>query len=379
VSFLISDKRYDYVIVGSGLFGATCAYELAKKHRVLVVEKRNHIGGNCFTENIEGVHVHKYGAHIFHTSDKRIWDWVNQFAEFRQFQNSPIANYKGELYSLPFNMWTFYQLWGVRNPEDAKLKIESQKYRGPITNLEEQARSMVGDDIFYKLIKGYTEKQWGKKCTELPPSIIKRLPVRFTWDNNYFNDKYQGIPIGGYTQIFDKLLDGVEVMLETDFFQHKEYFELISNKIIYTGPIDKFFNYQFGKLEYRSLRWENYLLDKESFQGHPVVNFTDEDTEYTRVLEHKFFDNQNQKKTYISKEYSCEYNGENEPYYPIRDEVNTNIYNKYKTLSQGNNKYIFGGRLGTYAYYDMHQVIGQAFATLEKLGWDGDSNENERQ
>jgi UDP-galactopyranose mutase len=379
VSFLISDKRYDYVIVGSGLFGATCAYELAKKHRVLVVEKRNHIGGNCYTENIEGVHVHKYGAHIFHTSDKRIWDWVNQFAEFRQFQNSPIANYKGELYSLPFNMWTFYQLWGVKNPEDAKLKIESQKYRGPITNLEEQARSMVGDDIFYKLIKGYTEKQWGKKCTELPPSIIKRLPVRFTWDNNYFNDKYQGIPIDGYTQIFEKLLDGIEVMLETDFFQHKEYFELISNKIIYTGPIDKFFNYQFGKLEYRSLRWENYLLDKESFQGHPVMNFTDEDTEYTRVLEHKFFDNQNQKKTYISKEYSCEYNGENEPYYPIRDEVNTNIYNKYKTLSQGDNKYIFGGRLGTYAYYDMHQVIGQAFATLEKLEWDDNSNESERQ
>jgi UDP-galactopyranose mutase len=379
VSFLISDKRYDYVIVGSGLFGATCAYELAKKHRVLVVEKRNHIGGNCYTENIEGVHVHKYGAHIFHTSDKRIWDWVNQFAEFRQFQNSPIANYKGELYSLPFNMWTFYQLWGVKNPEDAKLKIESQKYRGPITNLEEQARSMVGDDIFYKLIKGYTEKQWGKKCAELPPSIIKRLPVRFTWDNNYFNDKYQGIPIGGYTQIFDKLLDGIEVMLETDFFQHKEYFEIISNKIIYTGPIDKFFNYQFGKLEYRSLKWENYLLDKESFQGHPVMNFTDEDTEYTRVLEHKFFDNQNQKKTFISKEYSCDYTGDNEPYYPIRDEVNTNVYNKYKTLSQGDNKYIFGGRLGTYVYYDMHQVIGQAFATLEKLEWDGDSNENERQ
>lgn len=368
---MISNKKYDYVIVGSGFFGATCAYELTKAgKKVLVVEKRSHIGGNCYTKDVDGIHVHEYGAHIFHTSDKRIWDWVNQFVEFRQFQNSPIANYKGELYSLPFNMWTFHQLWGVKNPEDAKLKIESQKYRGTITNLEEQARSMVGDDIFYKLIKGYTEKQWGKKCTELPPSIIKRLPVRFTWDNNYFNDKFQGIPIGGYTQIFDKLLDGIEVMLETDFFQHKDELEFISEKIIYTGPIDRFFDFKYGKLEYRSLRWENYHLDKESFQGHPVMNFTDDETEYTRVLEHKFFDNQNQKTTYISKEYSCEYDGKNEPYYPIRDEKNVITYNKYKWLADENKKYIFGGRLGTYAYYDMHQVIGQALATLDKLSWD---------
>jgi UDP-galactopyranose mutase len=376
VSFLISNKKYDYVIVGSGFFGATCAHELTKAgKKVLVIEKRNHIGGNCHTKDVDGIHVHEYGAHIFHTSDKRIWEWVNQFAEFRQFQNSPIANYKGELYSLPFNMWTFHQLWGVKNPEDAKLKIESQKYRGPITNLEEQARSMVGDDIFYKLIKGYTEKQWGKKCTELPPSIIKRLPVRFTWDNNYFNDKFQGIPIGGYTQIFDKLLDGIEVMLETDFFQHKDEFEFMSEKIIYTGPIDRFFDFKYGKLEYRSRRWENYHLDKESFQGHPVMNFTDDETEYTRVLEHKFFDNQNQKTTYISKEYSCEYTGENDPYYPIRDEKNVITYNKYKWLADENKKYIFGGRLGTYAYYDMHQVIGQALATLDKLKW-GESKEN---
>jgi len=373
---LISNKKYDYVIVGSGFFGATCAHELTKAgKKVLVIEKRNHIGGNCHTKDVDGIHVHEYGAHIFHTSDKRIWEWVNQFAEFRQFQNSPIANYKGELYSLPFNMWTFHQLWGVKNPEDAKLKIESQKYRGPITNLEEQARSMVGDDMFYKLIKGYTEKQWGKKCTELPPSIIKRLPVRFTWDNNYFNDKFQGIPIGGYTQIFDKLLDGIEVMLETDFFQHKDEFELMSEKIIYTGPIDRFFDFKYGKLEYRSLRWENYHLDKESFQGHPVMNFTDDETEYTRVLEHKFFDNQNQKTTYISKEYSCEYTGENDPYYPIRDEKNVITYNKYKWLADENKKYIFGGRLGTYAYYDMHQVIGQALASLDKLKW-GESKEN---
>jgi UDP-galactopyranose mutase len=267
-------------------------------------------------------------------------------------------------------MWTFHQLWGVKTPEEAKRKIESQKYTGKITNLEEQARSMVGDDIYYKLIKGYTEKQWGKKCTELPASIIKRLPVRFTWDNNYFNDKYQGIPIGGYTQIFEKLLDNVRVSLNTDFFEDRDYYESVSDKIIYTGPIDRFFDYQFGKLEYRSLRWENQLFDEDSFQGHPVINFTDDQTPYTRIVEHKFFDNQNQKKTYVSTEFPCDYNGTNEPYYPIRDLQNTEIYNQYKALSESMDKYIFGGRLGTYAYYDMHQIIGQAMTTLRKILWD---------
>jgi UDP-galactopyranose mutase len=292
---------------------------------------------------------------------------VNQFAEFKQFVNSPIANFNGELYSLPFNMWTFYQLWGVKTAEEAKAKIETQKYTGPITNLEEQARSMVGDDIYYKLIKGYTEKQWGKKCTELPASIIKRLPVRFTWDNNYFNDKYQGIPVGGYTQIFEKLLSGIEVHLGVDFFEKRNYYESIAHKIIYTGPIDQFFDYEFGRLEYRSLRWENTYIHTDSFQGHPVVNYTDDQTPYTRILEHKFFDNQNQKRSYVSKEYPCDYTGENEPYYPIRDNCNVEVYQKYKELAEQAPQYIFGGRLGTYAYYDMHQVIAQALNTVSKL------------
>lgn len=361
-------SKYDYLIVGAGLFGSTLAYELERQgKKVWVIEKRDHIGGNCYTKNIQGVHVHQYGAHIFHTSDKQVWDWINQFAEFRQFVNSPIANYKGELYSLPFNMWTFHQLWGVKTPEEAQDKIESQKYKGPITNLEEQARSMVGDDIFYKLIKGYTEKQWGKTCDQLPPSIIKRLPVRFTWDNNYFNDKYQGIPIGGYTQIFDKLLEKIKVDLNTDFFEDKESYESCSDKIIYTGPIDKLYDYRYGKLDYRSLRWENKLLDVKSFQGHPVINYTDEETPYTRILEHKFFDDQNQKVTYVSEEYPADYDGENEPYYPVRDSENVNVYQKYKDLSDLDEKYVIGGRLGTYAYYDMHQIIAQSLKTLQKV------------
>lgn len=333
----------------------------------MVIDKRSHIGGNCYTENLDGIHIHRYGAHIFHTSEKNIWDWVNQFAEFKQFVNSPIANFNGELYSLPFNMWTFYQLWGVKTAEQAKAKIESQKYTGPISNLEEQARSMVGDDIYFKLIKGYTEKQWGKKCTELPASIIKRLPVRFTWDNNYFNDKYQGIPVGGYTQIFEKLLSGIEVHLNVDFFEEKNYYESIADKIIYTGPIDRFFNYEFGKLEYRSLYWENTYIHTDSFQGHPVVNYTDEETPFTRILEHKFFDNQNQKRSYVSKEFPCDYTGDNEPYYPIRDNRNIEVYQKYKELAEKTSQYVFGGRLGTYAYYDMHQVIAQALTTVNKL------------
>ena len=364
---LISNNKYDYLIVGAGLFGATCAYELGKNHRVLVIDKRSHIGGNCYTENVDGIHVHRYGAHIFHTDSKKIWDWVNQFADFKQFVNSPIANYKEELYTLPFNMWTFHQLWGVKTEEQARAKIEEQRYKGPVTNLEQQALSMVGTDIYEKFIKGYTEKQWGKKCAELPASIIKRIPVRFTWDNNYFNDRYQGIPVGGYTQIFEKLLDNVDVLLNQDFFENKGMWEEAADKIIYTGPIDKFFDYKHGRLEYRSLRWENVHITSHSFQGHPVVNYTDSDIPFTRILEHKFFDYQNQKTSYVSKEYPCDYTGDNEPYYPIKDDTNSEIYTKYKIQGDKVEKYMFGGRLGTYQYYDMHQVIAQALHLCQKI------------
>ena len=361
-------KKYDYIIIGAGFFGAICAYELTKQGKlVLVLEKRNHIGGNCYTENVQDIEVHKYGPHIFHTNEKWIWDWINQFAEFNNFKNSPIANVNGKMYSLPFNMYTFNQLWGVTTPEEAQAKIEEQKYKGPITNLEEQALSMVGKDIYEKLIKGYTEKQWGKKCTELPPSIIKRLPVRFTWDNNYFNDKYQGIPIGGYTQIFEKLLDNIKVLTNTDFFENRKFYEDISHKIIYTGPIDKFFNYKFGQLEYRSLSWQEIKTPNNNFQGNAVVNYTDLETPYTRILEHKWFDYQNQTNSIISLEYPQDYNGNNEPYYPIRDDNNISCYLQYKKLADKQKKYIFGGRLGTYMYYDMHQVIAQALHIVGKI------------
>jgi UDP-galactopyranose mutase len=306
-----------------------------------------------------------------------VWEWINQFVSFNNFILTPIANYKGELYSLPFNMWTFHQLWGVYYESQVKKIIEEQS--SEITepsNLEEQAIKLVGKDVYEKLIKGYTEKQWRKPANELPKEIIKRLPVRFTFNNNYFNDKYQGIPIGGYTQIFEKLLKNVRVSLNTDFFEDKEYYESCANKVIYTGPIDKFYDYKFGKLDYRSLYWENELLNTESFQGHPVVNYTDVNTPYTRILEHKFFDNQNQKYTYVSKEYPCEYDGSNEPYYPVRDQINSEIYAQYKNLSDSYEKYIFGGRLGTYAYYDMHQIIAQALKTLEKILWIEDSIQN---
>ena len=361
-------KKYDYIIIGAGFFGAICAYELTKQGKlVLVLEKRNHIGGNCYTENVQDIEVHKYGPHIFHTNEKWIWDWINQFAEFNNFKNSPISNVNGKMYSLPFNMYTFNQLWGVSTPEEAQVKIEEQKYKGPITNLEEQALSMVGKDIYEKLIKGYTEKQWGKKCTELPPSIIKRLPVRFTWDNNYFNDKYQGIPIGGYTQIFEKLLDNIKVLTNTDFFENRKFYEDISHKIIYTGPIDKFFNYKFGQLEYRSLSWQEIKTPNNNFQGNAVVNYTDLETPYTRILEHKWFDYQNQTNSIISLEYPQDYNGNNEPYYPIRDDNNISCYLQYKKLADKQKKYIFGGRLGTYMYYDMHQVIAQALHIVGKI------------
>ena len=365
---ILIKKKYDYLIVGAGPYGSVSAYELTKRgKKCLVIDKRKVIGGNCYTENIDGIHVHKYGAHIFHTNEKHLWDYVNQFAEFKQYNHNVIANYNEEMYTLPFNMWTFNQLWKVTTPEQAKEIIEKQKYKGTITNLEEQALSMVGTDIYEKLIKGYTEKQWGKTCKELPPSIIKRLPVRFTWDSNYFNDKYTGVPIGGYTQIFDKMIEGTEVWLNKDYFDDRDYYNGLADKIIYTGPIDKFFDYQFGRLEYRSLEWETLKLDNDNFQGNPVINYTDIEIPYTRIIEHKWFDNQNQKGTVVSYEYPKDYNGHNEPYYPVRDNQNTKIYEKYHELTKGLKTHIFGGRLATYVYYDMHQIISQALTMVKEF------------
>src|SRR6056300_573250 len=352
-------SKYDYVIVGSGMFGAICAYELNKQGKsVVVLEKREHIGGNCHTEEKDGVHIHKYGPHIFHTNDKGVWDYINQFAEFNQFQLNPVANYKGEIYSLPFNMWTFNQMWGVVAPHEAKQKIEEQRFDGKVTNLEEQALSLVGKDIYEKLIKGYTEKQWRKSATELPPSIIKRLPVRFTYDNNYFNDKYQGIPIGGYTQIFDKMLEGIKVYTNCDYLENKEYWDDLTDKVIYTGPIDKYFNYEFGDLEYKSVRWDTMKINADNYQGCAVMNYTD-DSSFTRIIEHKYFDDQNQKSTWVSMEFPQEYQRGVEPFYPVNDEENNEKYRKYKQLAD-NDKVIFGGRLAEYKYYDMHQVVASA-------------------
>jgi UDP-galactopyranose mutase len=354
------------LIVGAGFYGAICAHELVKRGKsVLVIEKRDHIGGNCYTRNVEGVHVHEYGPHIFHTNDKKIWEWINQFAEFNNYKNTPVANYKGEIYSLPFSMWTFAQMWGVKTPEEAKEKIESQRYDGKVTNLEEQALSLVGKDIYEKLIKGYTTKQWRKDPKELPASIIKRLPVRFTYDNNYFNDKYQGIPIGGYTQIFEKLFDGVNIKYNVDYFERREQWDAVAENLIYTGPIDKFFDYKHGDLEYKSIRWENELMDKDNHQGCAVMNYTDVEVPYTRVIEHKYFDDQNQKVTYVSKEFPQEYKRGVDPFYPVNDETNTAIYKKYKSMADDLPNVHFGGRLATYKYYDMHQVIAAALHDLE--------------
>lgn len=365
---LMKPKPYDYLIVGAGLFGSVCAHELNKRgKKCIVIDKRGVIGGNCFTENTDGIHVHKYGAHIFHTNDKYIWDYINQFAEFNQYVHTVIANYQGEIYSLPFNMWTFNQLWGINEPNEAKEFIHKQSFKGRVSNLEDQAVSMVGRDIYEKLIKGYTEKQWNKSCVDLPASIIKRLPVRFTWDNNYFNDRYVGIPKGGYTKIFEKMLYEIPILLETDYFKDRKKYDDLADKVIYTGPIDRFFDYEHGRLEYRSLRWETKKLNMDNFQGTAVVNYTDMAIPYTRIIEHKWFDENNQNDTIISYEYPTDYDGNNEPFYPIRDNINTLIYEKYRNMTKGMKNFFFGGRLGSYSYFDMHQVIGQALNLSKNL------------
>lgn len=363
---------YDFLIVGAGLFGATAAHVLTRRgKRCLVIDKRPHIGGNVYTENVNGINVHKYGAHIFHTSNKDVWDFVNSFIEFNRYTNSPVANYKGKLYNLPFNMNTFYQMWGVITPEQAAAKIEEQRRESGIINprnLEEQAISLIGKDIYYTLIKDYTEKQWGRKATELPAFIIRRLPVRFTFDNNYFNDKYQGIPIGGYTKLVEKLLGEIEVKLDTDYFENRKYFDSIADKVIYTGEIDRYFDYRFGHLEYRTVSFETELLEGvANYQGNAVVNYTDAETPYTRIIEHKHFEFGNQPDTVISKEYSKEWKPGDEPYYPVNDELNGALYTRYKTLADNQEKVIFGGRLAEYKYYDMHQVIENALRLVDSL------------
>lgn len=362
--------KYDYLIVGAGLFGSVFAYEASQKgKKCLVIDKRPHIAGNIYTENIEGINVHKYGAHIFHTSDKQIWDYINQFAQFNRYTNSPVARYKNEVYNLPFNMNTFNKLWGVFTPKEAQAKIAEELADVPIEepeNLEEQAIKLVGKTIYEKLVKGYTEKQWGMKATELPPFIIKRLPVRFTYDNNYFNDAYQGIPIGGYTQIIEKMLAGCEVRLNCDFFENRAELETLADKIIFTGQIDKFYNYRFGELEYRSVRFDTKVLDTDNFQGNAVVNYTEYEVPYTRIIEHKHFEFGTQPKTVISREYSDKWTTEKEPYYPINNDRNNELYKKYAELAAGEKNIIFGGRLGQYKYYDMHVVIAEALKLCEK-------------
>ena len=357
-------KKYDYLIVGAGLFGAVFA-ERAMAHgkSVLVIDKRNHIGGNIYTESVEGINVHKYGAHIFHTNDKRVWEYVCRFAEFNRYTNSPVANYKGEIYSLPFNMYTFNKMWGVVTPEEARAKIAEQREAAGITepkNLEEQAISLVGTDIYERLVKCYTEKQWGRPCDKLPSFIIRRLPVRFTYDNNYFNALYQGIPMGGYTPMVEKMLVGAEIRLGVDYLENREELDALCDKVIYTGPIDSYFGYEYGPLEYRSVRFETELLDTDNFQGNAVVNYTDGETPYTRIIEHKHFEFGTQSKTVISKEYSQEWQPGIEPYYPVNDEANGELYKKYKLLAEREEKTVFGGRLGQYRYYDMDAVIASA-------------------
>lgn len=367
--------KYDYLVVGSGLYGAIFAHE-AKIHgkSILVVDKRPHIAGNIYTESIEGINVHRYGAHIFHTNNKKVWNYITQFAEFNHFTNSPVANYKGELYSLPFNMYTFNKMWGVITPEEAAAKIEEQRKEivDEPKNLEEQAISLVGRDIYEKLIKGYTEKQWGRECKDLPTFIIKRLPVRLTFDNNYFNALYQGIPIGGYTKMIANLLDGIEVCMNTDYLENKAELDAIVDKVVYTGPIDAYFGYKLGTLEYRSVRFETEVLDMPNFQGNAAVNYTDRETPWTRIIEHKWFEfgkdveGNELLKTIISREYSSEWRRGDEPYYPINDEKNGKLYAEYKRLADAENKVIFGGRLGEYKYYDMDSTIASVLDMCEK-------------
>ena len=362
--------KYDYLVVGAGLYGAVFAYEAKKKGKTcLVIDKRDHIAGNIYCENVSGINVHKYGAHIFHTSDKKIWEYVNQFAEFNNYINSPVARYKNELYNLPFNMNTFSKMWNIATPQEAKDIIASQIADLNITepkNLEEQAISLVGRDIYEKLIKGYTEKQWGRPCTELPSFIIKRLPVRLTFDNNYFNALYQGIPMGGYTKMVENMLEGIEVRLNTDYLENKEELDSLADKVVYTGPIDAYFNYKLGTLEYRSVRFETEVLDKPNFQGNAAVNYTDAETPWTRIIEHKWFEFGTQPKTVISREYSSEWKLGDEPYYPVNNEKNGALYAEYKKLGEAETKVIFGGRLGEYKYYDMDAVIAAALDRVKK-------------
>ena len=366
---------YDYLIVGSGLYGSVFAREATNKgYKCLVIDKRDNVGGNIYTEKVEGINVHKYGAHIFHTNNQNVWNYITQFATFNRFTNSPVANYKGELYSLPFNMYTFNKMWGVVTPEEASARIDEQKkeVKGEPKNLEEQAISLVGRDIYEKLIKGYTEKQWGRDCVNLPTFIIKRLPVRLTFDNNYFNALYQGIPVGGYTKMIENMLNGIEVRLGKDYLKEKVMWDDMAKKIVYTGPIDAYFNYCFGPLEYRSVRFETELLDKPNFQGNAAVNYTDREIPWTRIIEHKWFefgkdeDGNDLPKTVISREYSSEWQPGDEPYYPVNDEKNGALYKQYKEVADKEKNVIFGGRLGEYKYYDMDQVIAAALERCQK-------------
>jgi len=361
----------DYLIVGAGLYGAVFAHEAKKAGKTcIVIDKRDHIAGNIYTKEIEGIQVHEYGAHIFHTSNKQVWDYVNALAEFNRYTNSPVANYKGELYNLPFNMNTFNKMWGVITPAEAQAKIEEQKAAAHVENpqnLEEQAISLVGTDIYEKLIKGYTEKQWGRPCDQLPAFIIKRLPVRLIYDNNYFNDKYQGIPVGGYTALVEKLLDGIEVRLGVDYLADREALSALAKTVVYTGPIDAYFGYKLGALEYRSVRFETEVLDMPNYQGNAVVNYTDAETPYTRIIEHKHFEFGTQPKTVISREYSAEWKPGDEPYYPVNDEKNGALYQQYKALADAEGGVIFGGRLGEYKYYDMDKVIESALNMVQKV------------
>lgn len=362
-------KQYDYILAGAGLFSGVFAYLAGKAgKKCLVVEKRNHMGGNIYCEDVEGIHVHKYGAHIFHTSNKKVWQFVNELAEFNRYTNSPVANFKGEMYNMPFNMNTFSKMWGISTPAEARAIIEKQRagVTGEPKNLEEQAISLVGRDIYEKLVKGYTEKQWGRDCKELPAFIIKRLPVRYTYDNNYFNDLYQGIPNGGYNVIIDKLFEGCDVELNSDYLEKKDYYDSLGEKVIYTGTIDSYYGYRFGKLEYRSLRFENELLDEENYQGVAVVNYTDRETPYTRVIEHKHFEFGVQQKTVITREYPVTWSEGMEPYYPVNNEKNQELYQRYAGLAAKEDRVIFGGRLGEYKYYDMDKVIESAMKLAER-------------